>query len=188
MLQHQQFRIDHKRRLTMRTHLFGSKTRYTTASCLALALALIASLAMDVDAKWTRNHASACTTYKGTLVDTGFAFFNDSTTQVMALLCAVSDTDRFLKQNVTQLNVHGLDGHSSMNAGAMVCRSFFHTTGGSCGPAHQSSGVQDYTLQPSLSQWTSSTTADFGYLYVTIPPRQGTSNRSSFRGYYTQGN
>lgn len=54
------------------------------------------SLTMDAEAKWTRTHAFDCKTLGGTPIDMSFALFNDSTTQNMVALCAVSDTDYFL--------------------------------------------------------------------------------------------
>ena len=110
----------------------------------------------------------------------------------MVFLCAVSDTDRFLKQNVNTLNVHGLDNHSGVTASAMACRSLYYTTGGSCGAMDSSSkyGANYYgnfTLTPSLSQWSSATTYDFGYVYLRIPKIESGIYKSNFRGYFTSG-
>ncbi|MCI0667405.1 MAG: hypothetical protein L0Y43_05050 [Methylococcaceae bacterium] len=140
-------------------------------------------LSLEANAKWTRTHAFDCKTLGGGPIDTSFALFNGHISQEMVALCAVSDDDRFLKQNITTLNVHGFDGHTSLRAGAMACRSLWSVTGGSCGSMAQSATFQEnYTLRPSLSQWTSST-ADFGYLWVRIP-RLGAA-MSSLRGYFT---
>ena len=49
----------------MRTRLCGIHTRYARAYGLGLALALMASLAMDVEAKWARYHALGCMTRDG---------------------------------------------------------------------------------------------------------------------------
>src|SRR5262245_3231723 len=133
----------------MRTHPVVMKKRSIKAYCLALALALMTSFAMDAEAKWTRTHAFDCKTLGGAPVDTAFALHNDSTTAEMIALCAIADTDYFLKQNMTELNVHLFAGHASIPAAAMACRSLWSTTGGACGPMASSSVVrQNATLQP----------------------------------------
>lgn len=157
------------------------------AFVVALTIAFVGSVPIMADAKWTRTHGFDCKTLEGAPIDTSYALYNNSTTQEMVALCAVFDTDYFLKQNITTLNVHGWDGHDTIRAGAMACRSLWYTTGGSCGTMSQSaSGKEHYTLRPSLSQWSSTTTGDFGYLWVSIPRRQ-TGGISSLRGYYTAG-
>jgi hypothetical protein len=143
---------------------------------------------MEADAKWTRTHAFDCKTLDGTPIDTRFAFFNNSTTYEMVVLCAVPDTDYFMKQNIRNLNVHGFNGHSSRQVAARACRSFFSTTGGTCGAITTSAvGRGDYTLRPDIyGLWISSSQADFGYFLLFLPWKKG-SNISSFRGYYTDG-
>jgi len=156
---------------------------------IGFSLVTISGLALSANAKWTRTHASDCTTIGGQVVDTNYSLRNESGTQDMVFLCAVSDTDRFLKKNVSTLNIHGLDNHSGANASAMACRSLWATTGGSCGAMSSSSvpGFGNFTLTPSLSQWNSSTIGDFGYVYLRIPKKQSGRYRSNFRGYYTSG-
>jgi hypothetical protein len=140
-------------------------------------------------AKWTRTHASSCMTLGGAPIDTSYAIYNNSTSAEMYALCAVDDSDYLLKQNLTTLNIHGWDGNSTLKAGAMACRSLWHTTGGSCGTLVETAvGQQHFTLQPSRSQWNSSTTADFGYIWVRLPRKETTGGISSLRGFYTFGN
>lgn len=159
---------------------------FIKAFVMALVISAVGTMPITVNAKWTRTHASDCTTLGGQPIDTSYAIYNNSTTQEMVLLCAVHDDDRFLKQNVTTLNIHGWDGHDTIRAGAMACRSLWYTTGGGCSSMVQSAvGRQHFTLSPSLNQWTSSTTADFGYVWVRIPRKLG--GISSLRGYYTAG-
>ena len=156
---------------------------------LSFSLVAISGLAINANAKWTRTHATDCTTIGGTVMDVNWAIHNDSSTQSMVILCAVSDTDRFLKENITTLNLHGYDDHTGVGAQAMACRSLWSATGGSCGSMAITSNpfLGNFTLSPSLSQWTSATRADFGYIFLRIPQKQGTAYRSSFRGYYTSG-
>ena len=154
----------------------------------AFAVAVFATTGVNASAKWTRTHAFDCTTLGGSPRDTSYALYNNSTTSEMVALCAVSDTDRFLKQNITTLNIHGWDGHDSLRVEAMACRSRWSTTGGGCSPIVRSAtGRQHFTLKPSLSQWTSSTYADFGYIWVRIPRKHSNGGISSLRGYYTFG-
>lgn len=156
---------------------------------ISFSLIAVCGFGLNANAKWTRTHASGCTTIGGTVLDTNYSIHNDSGTQDMVFLCAVSDTDRFLKENVNTLNIHGLDNHSAATASAMACRSLWATSGGSCGAMAStgSASFGDFTLSPSLSQWSSATTADFGYVYLRIPSKQSGIWRSNFRGYYTAG-
>lgn len=140
------------------------------------------------EAKWTRTHASACTSVNTTLApyDTSYALWNNSTSTTMTLLCDLSDTDYLRKTALTTLNIHGKDGNASSNVDAMVCRSNWATTGGGCSAVVSSpTGTPDFTLQPNLSVL-SGRTADFGYIWVRLPPKVGTS-RSGLRGFYTAG-
>lgn len=171
--------------LGMRNQMLNSVKLFTISFCFIL----VSGLALSANAKWTRTHSSDCTTIGGQVVDINYSIHNYHSTQDMVFNCAVSDTDRFLKQNVTTLNIHGLDNHSGDNASAMACRSLWYTTGGSCG-AMASTGVSyfgNFTLSPSLSQWSSGTVADFGYIYLRIPNVESGIWRSNFRGYYTSG-
>lgn len=65
----------------MRTLPFRMHTRHVRASVLALALALTASLAMDVEAKWARYHALGCMTREGQPHITGDALADTPATQ-----------------------------------------------------------------------------------------------------------
>lgn len=139
-----------------------------------------------VEAKWTRTHASACMSVNTTLApyDTSYAVWNNSTTTTMTLLCDLSDTDYLAKTALTTLNIHGKDGSSTRNVDAMACRSNWSTTGGACSAVVSSpTGTSDYTLKPNLSVF-SGRTADFGYVWVRLPPKIG-SSRSGLRGFFT---
>jgi hypothetical protein len=154
----------------------------------AFVLAALAATGANATAKWTRTHAFDCKTLGGSPRDTSWALYNDSTTSEMVALCAISDTDRFHKQNITTLNIHGWDGHDYLSTAAMACRSLWHTTGGGCSPMVFSSyGRQHFTLSPNTNQWTSSTAADFGYVWVRIPRKHSNGGISSLRGIYTYG-
>lgn len=138
----------------------------------------------QAEAKWTRTHASKCMSLGGAPLDMSFAIWNNSTVSSMVLLCPISDTDYLLKGNLNTLNIHGLDANPTVNVDAMACRSTWWTTGGGCSPMVSSpTGTSDYTLRPNLSVW-NGTTADFGYAWVRLPIKSGTS-LSSLRGFYT---
>ena len=156
---------------------------------LSFSLVAICGVTVNANAKWTRTHAADCTTIGGSAMDTNYAIHNNSSTQEMVVLCAVSDTDRFQKENITTLNLHGYDDHTGAGATAMACRSLWYAVGGSCGASTSTSSafLGNFTLSPSLSQWTAATRADFGYIYLRLPAKQGSAWRSSFRGFYTYG-
>ena len=167
--------------------------RQSVASVLAVSLIALVGLGgpLSANAKWERTHAFDCKTLGGSPAIADFSLFNASTSalfnasagQDMVVLCAIPDDDRFPKEKIARVNVHGYDGHTSLRVGAMACRSLWSGTGGSCGPMAQSASSQEnYLLRPSLSQWTSSTRNDFGYLWVRIP-RKGAA-MSSVRGYF----
>ena len=104
----------------------------------------------------------------------------------MIVLCDINDTDVFPKEQITTLNIHGRDGTTADSVRAMACRSVWHSVGGSCGPQAVSSvaDVANVTLRPDLSVWHAGTRADFGYLWILLPARQGYS-QSSLNGFYT---
>jgi hypothetical protein len=161
-------------------------TRYAKASGLALALALMALLALDVEAKWSRYHALGCMTESGQPYIQPNGLLNFSYDYSVFLYCPVADTDSFMKQNITGLNVHGRNGNSNFPVQVYACTTFWNTIGGSCGATAYASGQGDYTLQPSLSAWTSS--GDFAYLGVRLPPLVLQGGSSSLRGYFIYGN
>lgn len=171
----------------MKASVFNIDTQIMKVFLIALVVASVGTMPFTANAKWTRTHASDCTTLGGMPIDTSWAIHNNSTTQDMVFLCAINDDDRFLKQNVNILNIHGWDGHSQRSVSAMACRSLWHTTGGGCSSMTQSAtGRQHYTLKPALNQWVNTTTGDFGYVWIRIP-RKMTGGISSLRGYYTAG-
>jgi hypothetical protein len=164
---------------------FRMHPRYATALSLALVLALLATPAMDVEAKWTRTHAFHCKTLGGIPMDTAYGLHNDSSDQDMIALCAIADTSDFMKGNIKTLNVHGYAGHRAYSMLAMSCNATFFTAGGFCGAQASSNPYTgDVTLSPYPQAVWPSHDADFGYLWVLIPRKDG-STRSSFRGYYT---
>ena len=174
-----------KRSWTMRIQPLGITKRSTKAAFLALAL--LASLAMSAEAKWTRTHASACYTAGSAGTPSGagnWSIYNASATQDMIVSCPVSDTDYFLKQNITILNVHGFNANTITPTLAQACSATWYTFGGSCGSVATASAYGQYTLQPGLAAWGSANAADFGFLWMRIPRQQSTAS-SSLRGYYT---
>lgn len=155
-------------------------------SFVVVAMAGVVAHPGTAQAKWTRTHASSCMNLGGAAYDTSYAIWNNSTTSSLVLLCAVSDTDYLAKGSFTALNVHGKDGHPSQNVDAMACRSTWWVTGGACSAIVSSpTGTPDYTLSPNRSVWSgAAAVADFGYVWVRLPAKSGTS-RSSLRGFYT---
>jgi hypothetical protein len=163
------------------------RTRALFVASLCLA-AIAATTTSDAEAKWTRTTPWACHIIQGTALDTNWALQNDSTTNELVALCPIVDSDYLLKQNLTRVNVHVRDGHGSASARALLCESNYTTAGGACS-APASSGdsfVGNTTLSPSTTNvWSTATAAYFGYIYVAMPRKSGTS-RSNFRGYWTE--
>ena len=157
------------------------------AAFLSVCALSLGAHAPQVEAKWTRSHASGCISVSPGWVapyDVSFAIWNDSTRTDMKLLCPLSDTDYLPKTSLTTLNIHGKDGSSNRNVDAMLCRSNWASTGGGCSSIVSSpTGTSEYTLQPSRSILTGRT-ADFAYIWVRLPPKIGTS-RSGLRGFFT---
>ena len=169
----------------MRTLPLRMHTRHVRASVLALALALTASLAMDVEAKWARYHALGCMARDGQPHINGDALLNFSYDFSTFVFCPVADTDFFPKHSITGVNVHGHNGNSNFPTRAQACTARWYTAGGSWGALAYASGRGDYTLQPSLSEW--STMTDFGYLHVRLAPLVLDGGSSSLRGYFIYG-
>jgi hypothetical protein len=158
---------------------------FLASLCFAATTAMTMS---DAAAKWTRTTPWACHVLQGGVLDTNWALQNDSATNELVALCPIVDTDYLLKENITVVNVHVRDGNGGAPARALLCEGNYATAGGSCS-APSSSGnafVGNATLSPSTANvWTAATRAYFGYIYMAIPARVGTS-RSNFRGYYTE--
>lgn len=155
----------------------------------AAVLSAVLFSSMEADAAFNlRKHASSCLALGGTPIDTSYAVFNNSTTATLTMLCDIEDTASSLKQNTTNLNIHGYDGHNTQQVQAKACYSTYGATGGNCGSGvFSATGRANYTLSPPWSAvWTSSTASDFGYIVVWLPPKDGT-NASSLRGFWHTG-
>ncbi|CAN98689.1 MULTISPECIES: hypothetical protein [Sorangium] len=127
-------------------------------------------------------------TSTGNLIAIGGAISNSSTSGAESVSCPVTDDDRFRKQDIATLNIHGYNGGISISGqsaevDASTCVQYYGSTGGACTTPVSTSGNGNYTLSPPLTYWTSSNYADFGYIRIKLPPK-GT-NASTVRGYYT---
>lgn len=160
-------------------------TRLRAGVCLlALGASVLLVAPVEADAKWTRSTVYDCKTFNGTPIDQSWALMNDSTTSSMQVLCNMPESDYYLKGDIDHLNLHARDGTTTGRVETMACASAWWTIGGWCGPKAVSGvgDVTDVTLKPDLGQWVSN--SNFGYLWIQLPPRQGTS-RSSINGFYT---
>lgn len=166
--------------------LFEIPTRYIKAS--GLTLALLAALATGAEAKEARVHAFDCKTFGGKPADRAFALANDSTTEYMVVVCPIADTSAFRKEEIKALNVHVTNNSRSGKIQAQICRSAWGTTGGLCGGPVSALDLGDHTLTITWWHfgeiWPSQNRADFGYLWVILPPKDG-GGHASFRGYFT---
>ena len=107
------------------------------------------------------------------------------------LACGVNDSNLFDiggvqgKQNISTLNIHGEDRHSSASVTATPCISYFHITGGECGSTASSGGgfLGQYTLQPSRVKWGPTFSGHFGYIHIKLPAQTG-NGASTFSGYF----
>ncbi|MCX4240947.1 hypothetical protein [Paraliomyxa miuraensis] len=163
----------------------NDEKRIRTSVCLlVLGASVVLMNPMEVDAKWTRSTAFDCKTFNGSPKDMSWALMNDSPTSSMQVLCNLPESDYYPKGNITLLNLHARDGTTAGRVEAMACASAWWEIGGWCGPKAVSEvgNVTDVTLQPNLGQWLND--GNFGYLWIELPPRQG-SSRSSINGYFT---
>lgn len=171
------------------SHFFsGLRTSGALSFLFAVCAISLFAHSTPLDAAWTRTHASACMVVNSGTglhpLDSAYEIWNDSTVKWMTLLCDISDTNVFPKTAIKTVNIHGKDGNATYNVDAKACRSNWATVGGACSAVVSSTtGTPDFTLSPSPSIWTGRG-ADFGYLWVNLPPKSGTS-RSGLRGFFT---
>jgi hypothetical protein len=111
---------------------------------------------------------------------------NYSTVQSWDAHCPVNDDDRFKKEQIVTLNVHGHDNHPTQHVWAWACVTYWGTDGGTCGGSVTSSGVGNYTLSPPKTGiFDLAHQGDFGYVLLGIPPRNGGDSPSTVRGIFT---
>ena len=164
-------------------------SRIKTLSLFACG-AIVSSLAFSAttaSALYKRESATACmirTDTDNAVYIGSSGVWNYSTVANQSIGCAVNDDDRFRKQDIVTLNIHGYDGSTTLPVEAVTCVSYWGSNGGACGSWVDSSwgGTGNYTLSPPLTYWTSNYYADFGFVYVTLPKYE--SSVSSFRGYF----
>ncbi|MDI3290311.1 hypothetical protein [Polyangium sp. 15x6] len=149
--------------------------------------AMFASVAVgasNAEALHKRESAMACFARGTTDSWTSSAgLSNYSTTDNLTINCAVNDDDRFKKEDVATLNMHGYNGNSSTPIYAVACVSYYASNGGACGASSSAAGVGNYTLSPARTYWTSTYASDFGFVQLTLGTISG-SSASSFRGFY----
>ncbi|MEZ4373425.1 MAG: hypothetical protein R3B07_21565 [Polyangiaceae bacterium] len=92
------------------------------------------------------------------------------------LVCPIDDDSYFPKTSISGVNIHGQVVTSGTNVAARACRTYWSTSGGACN-AEVTAGYGNFTLQPSVGQWTSGG-SDFGYFWI-----EG-SGTIRVRGYY----
>ncbi|MGK3965248.1 hypothetical protein WMF38_13840 [Sorangium sp. So ce118] len=124
----------------------------------------------------------------GALIGIAGSIFNNSTTSAENVYCPVTDDDRFRKQDIDTLAVHGYNSGVSISGGssaveASTCVTYYGGGGGACSTPATTSGSGEYSLTPPLTYWTSTYYADFGYIRVKLPAKGAAT--STVRGYYT---
>ncbi|NTX02078.1 hypothetical protein HUA74_26450 [Myxococcus sp. CA051A] len=107
--------------------------------------------------------------------------------QWIDLRCPVVVDTAFPLSSISQVNVHGYDGHSGHDIYAMACVAWRWATGGRCGGAVRSANTGTYDVPmyhtgvDSLYYWR---TAHWDYPYVLIQlPGRGDAGFSSAVGY-----
>lgn len=147
-------------------------------------------LPVQAEAKHSRVHASSCmpanhnTTYSA-LMWGGYQSSGPGNGQIegssSAFFCPINDDHLFSKGEIETLNVHGWEGDTHNPARAAACRTSWWGGYGYCGPSAQTSysGTGSFALSPNLNWWGSYAYADFGYLFVSLPPGGG-----AISGYY----
>lgn len=167
-----------------------SSIKYAGLFSLAALASYLLSTSSPAEAEWfVRQHASNCYVQNGNPIDLDWAIQNDSDNSAMLALCPVIDESGRLKETTHTLNVHGQDNSTVGYVEALACRGYFAMTGGTCqpGPATDTRGTGHYWITiPTNQVWNANTAGDFGYVYVSVPARQGTY-RSTLRGYFQAG-
>lgn len=165
-----------------------SSAPYLSIFVLAAALGCFLTKSATAEAFWKRRHASSCfyDSFDKDDVWNGFYYVNNnSSTSTVYLVCPVDDDNTTPKQNIVSLNIHGYDGSTSGSVEAKTCVAYWDSNGGTCASPSGSnaSGTGNYALSPSLSRFTSTYAADFGYVNVILPSMDG-SSRSTMRGIF----
>jgi len=148
------------------------------------AVCLSTSIATVAGAWETRTSPFACMTFGGVPVHRGGGIGNDGMTP-MEVLCDVRDETGATKQSTTQLHIHGYDDTTVDSVFATACRTSAFFRGGACTPSVATGlgGLGDYQLNlPVAGFW--ATVTDFGYVVISIPPKQGNAFISGVRGIY----
>ena len=156
---------------------------------LTLTIALVGiatwfSLDNVAQANDMRSTVYNCHATGGAKVDSNFAIANNSTTSRIVLRCDVFDGFYDNKLYWNELLVHGRDGTTTGRIAAQVCRSSYSVPGGACSYNTYSStaNVKNIALSLSMTVWDYAHRFDYGYLAISIPPKQR-SSRSSINGY-----
>jgi len=150
---------------------------------------LSTSIATTAAAWETRTHPSACMTLGGAPIDLAFGIQNDGAAP-MVVLCAARDETGAAKQTTTALNIHGYDDTTVGSVIVAQCRSLAFATGGACGAGVSTSspGLGNFALSvPVAGFWNANTATDFGYVFISVPAKQGSAFRSIVRGVYQAG-
>jgi hypothetical protein len=119
----------------------------------------------------------------GSSVGEGIANF--ATNRALLLVCPYRDEDFYLKQEVTNLNVHVFT-HVAGGTAAAACAQFFNTGTIDCGALFSFGTTGDQTLTPELSAWGSGNALHFGYVFVQVNAATNNGlNRGRLRGIWT---
>jgi hypothetical protein len=143
----------------------------------------IVGYAKDSSAFWTRQHYSDC---QGDPESSSFYEGGNSLpANSLIVQCQTPDNSGAPKTSITSYNVHVEDNHPSYGIMAYRCVTYWSAVGGSCGSVVTTSGTGVTSLSPpTFAGWSA---ADFGYIYVILPPTNSSGVRSSIKGIYTAG-
>lgn len=177
-----------------------SSARIATLYCCSALAAFVLLRPSDVTADRASYAPTWCEVWLANspfqITETGL--FNLHSTLNTPFICPVpSDSqdlgDNFAHKRATLLEVSVRDGNDDANGGgvsAQACITWYDGYGGSCGAAYLSSlvGTGFFTLYPSVSVWTSTTTMpeDYPSVYVNVPDTDVGS--SGILGYRVESN
>ena len=153
------------------------------ASFGAIGALVVASYGTDAHANWFRTHGAACmgmsigvyqysNPEQSLLDDVQHAVANDSG-YAQEMMCAPPDSSFVQRFQYRTINVEVYSNDGGSFSGEL-CESFWNGLGGSCSNSVSTNGSGHQTIllggQIGVNgAWTSSSEANFGYVYVSIP-------------------
>ena len=154
--------------------------RHPAIFALSFTVALIATGASVVAAKWVRRSGYDCFSINADPYGRSGPDNANGDAGSMEAFCPFPESDYLRKHDVKSLNIHGYNG--GFRARGQACMGFWDADDGACGTLFYDT-ARNYVLKPDLTLWGSEYASDFGYMEVSVSGRGG-----SVRGYYAKDN